>query len=339
MEIPSPLMGEGRFACQKRGDAEVIRFIMYRFLQLIPVLVLVSIVTFAFMHALPGDVIDALAGDAETNDPARRAALEKQLGLDRPIYVQYFTWLGKIVLYGDFGKSITTRRSIGVELFKRIPATVYLAVVAVIISLVIAVPLGTIAALKHRTMVDYTVTTAAVAGVSIPNFWFAILCVLFFALYLGWLPASEYVNPFVDPWLGLKHLLLPAAALGVRLAAITTRLTRSSMLDEIRKEYVDTARSVGLPEWRVIFKYTLKNALIPTVTVAGLQFGNLLGGTVVIETIFAWPGIGLTLYDAIISRDYPMVQAGILVLAAAFVLVNLLVDITYRLLNPRIRLA
>jgi ABC-type dipeptide/oligopeptide/nickel transport system permease component len=201
------------------------------------------------------------------------------------------------------------------------------------------VPLGTIAALKHRTLVDYTVTTAAVAGVSIPNFWFAILCVLFFALYLGWLPASEYVNPFDDPWLGLQHLLLPAAALGVRLAAITTRLTRSTMLDEIRKEYVDTARSVGLPEWRVIFKYTLKNALIPTVTVAGLQFGNLLGGTVVIETIFAWPGIGLTVYDAIMSRDYPMVQAGIMILSIAFVLVNLLVDITYRLLNPRIRLA
>jgi peptide/nickel transport system permease protein len=308
-------------------------------MQLIPVLLLVSIFVFAMIHALPGDVIDALAGEAEANDPARRAALEKALGLDKPIYVQYVVWLGKIVLHGDFGKSITTRRSVGVELFKRIPATIYLAVAAVIISLLIAVPLGTIAAIKHRTVVDYTVTTAAVAGISIPNFWFAILCVLFFALFLGWLPASEYVSPFDDLWLGLKHLVLPGMALGVRLAAITTRLTRSSMLDEIRKEYVDTARSVGLPEWRVIFKYTLKNALIPTVTVAGLQFGNLLGGTVVIETIFAWPGIGFTLYDAIMSRDYPMVQAGILILSTAFVLVNLLVDLTYRLLNPRIRLA
>jgi peptide/nickel transport system permease protein len=317
----------------------VIRFIIYRILQLIPVLLLVSIVTFAFMHALPGDVIDALAGDAETNDPARRAALEKQLGLDQPIYIQYFTWLGKIVLHGDFGRSITTRRSVGIELFKRLPATVYLAVTAVLISLLIAVPVGTIAALKRRTLVDYTVTTGAVIGISIPNFWFAILCVLFFALYLGWLPASEYVSPFDDPWLGLKHLILPGAALGVRLAAITTRLTRSSMLDEIRKDYVDTARSLGLPEWRVIFKYTLRNALIPTVTVAGLQFGGLLGGTVVIETIFAWPGIGFTLYDAIVSRDYPTVQAGILILATVYVVVNLLVDITYRLLNPRIRLA
>jgi peptide/nickel transport system permease protein len=317
----------------------VLRYAIYRLIQLIPVLLLVSIFVFAMIHALPGDVIDALAGEAEAHDPAVRAALEKELGLNKPIYVQYFTWVGKILLYGDFGKSITTRRSIGVEVFKRIPATVYLAVAATVISLLIAVPLGTIAAVKRRTLTDYSVTTAAVLGISIPQFWFAILCVLFFALYLGWLPASEYYDPFTDPWLGLQHLLLPAAALGVRLAAITTRLTRSSMLDEISKDYVDTARSLGLSEWRVIAKYTLKNALIPTVTVAGLQFANLLGGTVVIEVIFAWPGIGLTLYDAIMSRDYPMVQASVLILATAFVLVNLLVDLTYRLLNPRIRLA
>jgi peptide/nickel transport system permease protein len=317
----------------------VARYIIYRLLQLIPVMLLVSIFVFSFTHALPGDVIDALAGEAEAHDPAVRAALEKELGLDEPIYVQYFVWLKKIVLHGDFGKSITTRRSIGVEVFKRIPATVYLAVAAVLISLIIAIPLGTLAAIKRRTLADYTVTTAAVVGISIPQFWFAILCVLFFALYLGWLPASEYYSPLDDPWLGLQHLILPAAALGVRLAAITTRLTRASMLDEIRKDYVDTARSLGLSEWRVILKYTLRNALIPTVTVAGLQFGGLLGGTVVIETIFAWPGIGLTLYDAIMSRDYPMVQASVLILAVAYVLVNLLVDITYRLLNPRIRLA
>jgi peptide/nickel transport system permease protein len=323
----------------KREDAGMPRFIIYRVLQLIPVLLLVSIMVFALIHALPGDAIDALAGEAETHDPAKRAAMEKLLGLDKPIYVQYFAWLGRIVLHGDFGRSITTRRSIGVEVFKRIPATVYLAVTAILISLLIAVPLGTIAALKRRTMVDYAVTTGAVVGISIPQFWFAILCVLFFALYLGWLPASEYYSPFADPWQGLKHLLLPASALGVRLAAITTRLTRSSMLDEISKDYVDTARSVGLPEWRVIFKYTLRNALIPTVTVAGLQFGGLLGGTVIIETIFAWPGIGLTLYDAIVSRDYPTVQASILILAVAYVVVNLFVDIIYRLLNPRIRLA
>jgi peptide/nickel transport system permease protein len=302
-------------------------------------MLLVSCVVFAFMHVLPGDVIDALAGEAEAHDPAVRAALTKELGLDKPIYVQYAIWLGKIVLHGDFGKSITTRRTIGVEVFKRLPATIYLAVAAVLISLIIAVPLGTLAAIKRRTMTDYAVTTGAVFGLSIPQFWFAILCVLVFALYLGWLPASEYYSPFADPWQSLKHLLLPASALGIRLAASTTRLTRASMLDEVRKDYVDTARSLGLPEWRVIFKYTLRNALIPTVTIAGLQFAGLLGGTVVIEAIFAWPGIGLTLLDAINSRDYPMIQATVLILAVVYVLVNLLVDVTYRLLNPRIRLA
>jgi peptide/nickel transport system permease protein len=307
-------------------------------LQLIPVLLMVSVFVFVMIYALPGDVIDALAGESEAQDPAVRAALEKELGLDKPVYVRYFVWLGKIILHGDFGKSITTGRSIGVEVFKRIPATVYLAVVAVVLSLIIASPMGTIAAVRRRTWADYLVTTASVTGISFPQFWFAILCVLFFSLFLGWLPASEYASPFDDLGLSIKHLILPASALGVRLAAITTRLTRSAMLDEISKDYVDTARSLGLPERRVIFKYTLRNALIPTVTVAGLQFGNLLGGTVVIEAIFAWPGIGLTLYDAIVSRDYPMVQASVLILATAFVLINLLVDLTYRLLNPRIRL-
>jgi peptide/nickel transport system permease protein len=316
----------------------VFRYTLYRLLQLIPVLLMVSIFVYFMIYWLPGDVIDALAGEAEAHDPVVRAALEKELGLDQPLYVRYVKWLGKIVLHGDFGKSITTRRSIGVEVFQRIPATVYLAVVAVVISLIIAIPLGTIAAVKRRSLADYTVMFGAVAGLSIPQFWFAILCVLFFALYLGWLPPSEYYSPFDNLWRGIQHLILPASALGVRLAAITTRLTRSAMLDEINKDYVDTARSLGLSERLVVFKYTLRNALIPTVTVAGLQFGNLLGGTVVIEAIFAWPGIGLTLYDAIVSRDYPMVQASVLILATAFVLVNLLVDLTYRMLNPRIRL-
>jgi peptide/nickel transport system permease protein len=205
--------------------------------------------------------------------------------------------------------------------------------------LLIAIPLGTIAAVKRRTAVDYTATATSLLGVSIPEFWLAILCILFFALYLGWLPASEYYSPFDNFKLSLMHMVLPAGSLGVRLAAITTRLTRSSMLDEIRKEYVDTARSLGLPERRVIYKYTLRNALIPTITIAGLQFARLLGGTVVVETIFSWPGVGLTLYEAIMGRDYPMIQATILILATGFVVVNLLVDLTYRWLNPRIRLA
>ncbi len=316
----------------------MLKYTFYRVLQLIPVLLLLSLFVFFIVHALPGDAIDAMVPPDAAGNPVTRAALEKELGLDRPVYIQYLKWLERIVLHGDFGRSITTRRTIGVEIFQRLPATIYLAFSAVSISLLLAIPLGTIAAVKRRTLVDYTATATSLVGVSIPEFWLAIMCVLFFALHLGWLPASEYRSPLDHLGLSLVHLILPAGALGVRLAAITTRLTRSAMLDEVRKEYVDTARSLGLPERRVIYKYTLRNALIPTVTISGLQFARLMGGTVVIESIFSWPGVGLALYEAILGRDYPMIQAAVLILATGFVVMNLLVDLTYRLLNPRIRL-
>ena len=178
----------------------------------------------------------------------------------------------------------------------------------------------------------------SLVGISIPEFWFAILCVLLFSLYLGWLPSSGFVSPFEDFWGSLQFLILPAAAIGFRQAAYTTRLTRSSMLDEMNKEYVDTARSLGLSERKVIFKYTLRNAMIPTITISGLQLANLLGGTVVLESIFAWPGIGRAIFEAILQRDYPLIQAGVLVLGCIVVVMNLLVDLTYRLLNPRVKL-
>jgi peptide/nickel transport system permease protein len=195
------------------------------------------------------------------------------------------------------------------------------------------------AAVKRNTAVDYTAQILSLVGISIPEFWFALLCVLLFALYLGWLPSSEYYSPLDNLALSIKHMILPAAALGIRQAAITTRLTRSTMLDEVQKEYVDTARALGLPEWKVIYKYTLRNAMIPTLTISGLQLAQLLGGTVVIETIFAWPGVGRTLFEAIISRDFPVIQAGVLILGTAVVVLNLLVDLMYRVLNPRVRLA
>jgi peptide/nickel transport system permease protein len=243
------------------------------------------------------------------------------------------------VLHGNFGTSLVTRRPIALEFFKRIPATLYLAIVGTVISLLIAVPLGTMAAVKRNTVFDYLAQFLSLIGISIPEFWFALLCVLFFSLYLGWLPSSEYYSPFDHLGLSIQHMILPAAALGIRQAAITTRLTRSTMLDEVQKEYVDTARSLGLPEWKVIYQYTLRNAMIPTLTISGLQLAQLLGGTVVIETIFAWPGVGRTLFEAIISRDFPVIQAGVLILGIAVVVINLLVDLMYRVLNPRVRLA
>ncbi len=309
-----------------------------RVFYLIPVLFILSIVVFSMVHLLPGDVIDILAGEEDIDDPEVRAALEKEFGLDQPIYIQYLSWLGKVAK-GDFGKSLVTRRSVGIELFERIPNTVYLALVGIVISIVIAVPLGTIASVKRNTPIDYIAQTTSMLGLSIPEFWFAIMCVLLFSLYLGWLPSSEFYSPFDDLGKSLKHLILPAFAIGFRQAAYTTRLTRSSMLDEVRKDYVDTARASGLPEWKVIYKYTLRNALIPTVTISGLQLAQLLGGTVVIEQIFAWPGIGRAIFEAIVARDYPMIQAGILVLGTIVVMVNLFVDLLYRVLNPRVRLA
>jgi peptide/nickel transport system permease protein len=308
-----------------------------RMIQLIPVLLILSIIVFSFVHLLPGDVIDVLAGEENIQDPEVRAALEKEFGLDKPIYIQYLVWLGN-VLRGDFGTSLVTRRPIALELFDRIPATMYLALVSIAIAMVISIPLGTIAAVKRNTFIDYISQTTSLLGISIPEFWLAIMMILLFSLYLGWLPSSEYYSPLDDFGKSIKHLILPAIAIGFRQAAYTTRLTRSSMLDEVSREYVDTARSLGLPERKVIYKYTLRNALIPTLTISGIQLYQLLGGTVVIETIFAWPGIGRAIFEAIVARDFPLIQAGVLVLGTFAVTINLLVDLMYRVLNPRVRL-
>jgi len=314
----------------------MLAYFLRRIAQLVPVLLVLSVAVFGFVEALPGSIIDTLIGTEGGDDAETRAILAKEYGLDQPVYVRYAKWVSRAVQL-DFGKSLVTRRPISLELLSRIPATVYLAVVGISLSMLIAIPLGTIAAVRRNTRIDYAAQVTSLIGISIPEFWFAILCVLFFSLYLGWLPSSGYANPFDDPWESLKFLILPAAAIGFRQAAFTTRLTRSSMLDEMNKEYVDTARSLGLSERKVIFKYTLRNAMIPTITISGLQLANLLGGTVVLESIFAWPGIGRAIFEAILQRDYPMVQAGVLVLGVIVVVMNLLVDLTYRLLNPRVK--
>jgi len=316
----------------------MLAYTLRRIAQLVPVLLVLSVAVFGFVEALPGSIIDTMIGTEGGDDAETRQILAKEYGLDQPIYVRYAKWVSRAVQL-DFGKSLVTRRPISLELLSRIPATVYLAVVGISLSMLIAIPLGTIAAVRRNTRIDYAAQVTSLIGISIPEFWFAILCVLFFSLYLGWLPSSGYANPFDDPWESLKFLILPAAAIGFRQAAFTTRLTRSSMLDEMNKEYVDTARSLGLSERKVIFKYTLRNAMIPTITISGLQLANLLGGTVVLESIFAWPGIGRAIFEAILQRDYPMVQAGVLVLGAIVVVMNLLVDLTYRLLNPRVKFA
>ncbi|MDP1748889.1 MAG: ABC transporter permease [Reyranella sp.] len=316
----------------------MLAYTLRRIAQLVPVVLVLTVAVFAFVEALPGSIVDTLIGTEGGDVEEARAILTKEYGLDRPVYERYALWLVRTLQF-DFGNSLVTRRPISTELLSRIPATVYLAVVGIVLSIVIAVPLGTLAAVRRNSAVDYTAQVISLAGISIPEFWFAILCVLLFSLYLGWLPSSGYVSPLEDFWGSLQFLILPAAAIGFRQAAFTTRLTRSSMLDELSKEYVDTARAMGLPERRVIFRYTLRNAMIPTITISGLQFANLLGGTVVLESIFAWPGIGRAIFEAILQRDYPLIQAGVLVLGVIVVVMNLLVDLTYRLLNPRVKLA
>jgi peptide/nickel transport system permease protein len=315
----------------------MLAYTLRRIAHLVPVLFVLTVVVFAFVEMLPGNIVDTLIGTEGIDDPEIRKALEKEYGLDQPVYIRYAKWLGR-TLQGDLGLSLVTRRPVTLELMSGIPATVYLAVVGISLSMLIAVPLGTIAAVRRNSAVDYTAQVTSLAGISIPEFWFAILCVLFFSLWLGWLPSSGYISPFQDFWGSLQFLILPAAAIGFRQAAFTTRLTRSSMLDEMNKEYVDTARSLGFRERKVIFKYTLRNAMIPTITISGLQLANLLGGTVVLESIFAWPGVGRAIFEAILQRDYPLIQAGVLVLGVIVVVINLLVDLTYRLLNPRVKL-
>ena len=316
----------------------MLAYTLRRIAQLIPVVLVLTVAVFCFVEALPGSIVDTLVGTEGGDIEEARAVLKKEYGLDRPVWERYALWLSRAAQF-DFGKSLVTRRPISTELLSRIPATVYLAVVGITLSMLIAVPLGTLAAVRRNSGVDYAAQVTSLAGISIPEFWFAILCVLLFSLYLGWLPSSGYVSPLEDFWGSLQFLILPAAAIGFRQAAFTTRLTRSSMLDELSKEYVDTARAMGLPERRVIFRYTLRNAMIPTITISGLQLANLLGGTVVLESIFAWPGIGRAIFEAILQRDYPLIQAGVLVLGVIVVIMNLLVDLTYRLLNPRVKLA
>ncbi len=313
------------------------KYILNRIIALIPVLLLVSIAVFSLIHLIPGDPIDFIFAEEELSDPEVRAMFEKALGLDKPLLTQYVNWMGKI-LRGDFGQSIHYDRANLALILERFPATILLTIVASIVSVLIAIPAGVVAAIKRNTPSDYTAMVLALLGISIPNFWLGILLILTFSLYFPVLPSSGYAASFADPLGTLKYLLLPSITLGTGMAAIVARMTRSEMLEEISKEYVRTARAKGLPERLVIFKHTLKNALVPTITVVGLQFGRLLGGTIIVETIFAWPGVGSLVVDAIYSRDYPLVQALVLAFAVIFVSVNFFVDILYKYVNPRITL-
>jgi len=321
-------------------------YILRRLLGIVPTVLMITLVVFVMMRSVPGDPVVALLGDAYTEEDAIKARVA--YGLDKPILVQYVIWLGRLV-QGDWGTSVLSGRPVLKDVLVRLPVTLELIVLSMAVALAIAIPAAIIGAVKQNTWPDYTATTVAMIGVSIPEFFVGVLLLLAFSFGLGGLlPSSGWVYlPGTCPsmvcgvslWGNMQHVLMPAIALGIGRAAILTRLLRTSMLEVIRTEYVTTARAKGVSERRIVLKHALKNALIPTVTVMGLQVGFLIGGAIVVETLFAMPGLGTFGIDAIFARDYQQVQGFALVTALAFVVINLLVDLTYTFLDPRIRYA
>lgn len=308
--------------------------ILRRLIATIPVLLLVTAGVFALIHLTPGDPIDAMM--AESVDDSVKRQLRSDLGLDRPLYLQYATWMGRL-LQGDLGSSIRNREPVIENVSRRIKPSLQLAGFAMAISLLVATPIGILSAARRNSALDRVGTSFALFGICMPNFLIALLLIFLFGVTLRWLPISGYVDPMEEPWDGIRSLALPAITLGLALAAVITRTLRSSMLEALSEDYIRTARAKGLSDGAVIRRHALKNALIPVVTVLGLQLGTLIGGAVITEYVFALPGVGRLVVDAVFARDYPLVQGVVLLIAVGFILSNLMVDLLYGWIDPRIR--
>lgn len=304
----------------------MIKYIMRRVLLMIPIALGVTVVVFSIMHLAPGDPARIMLGVQAT--PEQVAALRAKLGLDQPIYVQYFRWITGVIK-GDWGYSIQTGQPVLEMIQERIGATFKLIGVAMLFSIAIGITTGIISAIKQYSIFDYTAMTLALLGISMPSFWLGLVLILIFGLHLGWFPISGGGT--------IKHLILPAITLGWVDSAVISRLTRSSMLEVIRQDYITTARAKGLSERAVVYKHALRNALIPIVTIIGLRIPWLFGGAVITETIFAWPGMGRLIVNSVLNRDFPVVQGVVLIMAFIVMFANLAVDILYAFLDPRIR--
>jgi peptide/nickel transport system permease protein len=309
------------------------QYVVRRLLVTFPVLLGVSILAFAIMHVVPGDPVRLMAGPDAPEDVVQR--MRAELGLERPLPLQYWSFLTR-ALQGDLGRSLRSRAPVVDEIVARFPATLELTTVSMLIAVLIGIPLGLVSAVRRATWVDYTAMGVSLSTLSMPIFWFAIVAIWIFSLHLGWFPVSGRGGALWE-WNGLRHIVLPAVTLATTSVAIISRLTRSGMLEVLGREFIVTARAKGVAEPLVVGKHALKNALIPVVTVVGLQYGFLLGGAVVTETIFAWPGVGRLAITSILQRDYPVVQGCVLLVAVLFVLINLAVDLLYAWLDPRIR--
>jgi len=352
------MAGGASVGCSPRrqlGSRPVLRFLLLRLALVAPTFVGATLISFAFIRVLPGDPILLMAGERGI-DPARHAQLMHELGFDRPIWAQYLHYLGEL-FEGDLGKSIVTRESVAHEFFTLFPATVELSLAAILFAVLIGLPAGIIAAVKRGRLIDFTVMAVSLTGYSMPIFWLGLMMIILFSVTLGLTPVSGRISVmfFFEPVTGfmlidsllsgqkgafrsaLSHLILPAICLGTVPMAVIARQTRSAMLEVLGEDYVRTARAKGLAPWRVVGVHALRNALIPVVTVIGLQVGVLLGGAILTETIFSWPGVGKWMVDSIFRRDYPAVQGGLFLVALIVIVVNLSVDLLYGLINPRIR--
>mgnify|MGYP000604465414 FL=1 len=331
----------------------MLAYILRRIMIMIPTLLGVTVIVFLMLHATPGDPAELLLGERATTESLEQ--LREHLGLNKPLHVQYGLFLSRL-LKGDLGETIWTRQKVWTEVKQRFPATIELSLVALFISCFAGMILGIISATKQYSLFDYASMIGALAGVSMPIFWLGLVFMLIFSLNLGWLPLSGRLSISVDlevitnfyildailtgNWPAFKdavwHIIMPAVTLSTIPTAIVARMTRSAMLDVLRQDYIKTAKAKGLSQLKVIFKHALRNAMIPVVTTIGLQFGVLLGGAILTETIFAWPGVGKWMYDAVMQRDYMVIQGGTLFIAGLFVVINLLVDLLYAVINPRI---
>ncbi|ABR48223.1 binding-protein-dependent transport systems inner membrane component [Alkaliphilus metalliredigens QYMF] len=301
-------------------------YIAKRLLQAIPVIFLVTVITFSLIHLMPGDPAIMRAGEGASIEQVE--AIREAMGLNEPIHQQYLSWVTGL-LQGDLGYSLQDGRPVFSTLIQRLPATLYLVMASFVVSIAIGVPIGILSAVKQNTFIDSFARGFALLGISLPSFWFALMMMLLFSYKLQWLPASGSGT--------LAHLIMPSLALGMASAGLITRMTRSAMLEVLKQDYIRTARSKGLRAQIVIYKHALKNALLPVVTVIGLQLGYRLGGSVIVETVFAYPGIGRFAYNRLLARDFPMIMGNLFIFAMIFIIVNIITDIIYGFLEPRIR--
>lgn len=313
-------------------------YFVRRLLALIPTLLFASIIVFVTVRLIPGDVVDLMISqsDGADREEARRQ-LEKALGFDQPIHVQYVSWLGSLLLHGDLGNSLWQRTPVMEHVLERLPVTIELGVLAMLIALAVAIPVGIYSAIRQDTIGDYVVRSFSILALAVPGFWLATLVVVFPSIWWGWSPQVRFVPFSQDPLANLGQLIIPAAILGTSLSAITMRMMRTMMLEVLRQDYVRTAWAKGLNERTVVLRHALRNALIPVVTLIGLQAPLVIGGAVIMEQIFVIPGMGLLLIEAVSQRDYPVISGVFLIVGVAVVLINLLVDLSYGLLDPKVR--